>query len=110
MKAILTSSYLYSVISVIDKRLPGHTKKWTITHFVDGQMRFLHSWAAPKLHVVGGAGRRLSESMRQSSLLAAGVARKVSPTTLRRVALSFSSWQTPVRLVIQESNHRVIRC
>jgi len=27
--------YLYSVISVIDKRLPGITKKWTIAAFVD---------------------------------------------------------------------------
>ena len=28
--------YLYSVISVIDKRLPGNTKKSTIAPFVDG--------------------------------------------------------------------------
>jgi len=30
--------YVYSVISVIDKRLPGNTKKWTIAPFVDGQI------------------------------------------------------------------------
>ena len=29
--------YLYSVISVIDKRLPGNTKEWTIAPFVDDQ-------------------------------------------------------------------------
>ena len=29
--------YVYSVISVLDKRLPGNTKKWTIAPFVDGQ-------------------------------------------------------------------------
>ena len=28
---------VYSVISVIDKRLPGNTKRWTIASFVDGQ-------------------------------------------------------------------------
>ena len=29
--------YLYSVISIIDKRLPGNTKKRTIALIVDGQ-------------------------------------------------------------------------
>ena len=29
--------YLYSVISVIDNSLPGNTKKYGITPFVDGQ-------------------------------------------------------------------------
>jgi len=29
--------YVYSIISVIDKRLPGNTKKGTIAPFVDGQ-------------------------------------------------------------------------
>jgi len=29
--------YLYSGISVIDKRLPGNTKKWAIALFVGGQ-------------------------------------------------------------------------
>ena len=29
--------YVYSVISVIDKRLPANTKKWTIAPFVDDQ-------------------------------------------------------------------------
>ena len=28
---------MYSVISVIDKRLPGNTKKWAIAPFVDDQ-------------------------------------------------------------------------
>jgi len=28
---------LYSVFSVIDKRLPGNTKKWAIAPFVDDQ-------------------------------------------------------------------------
>jgi len=28
--------YVNSVISVIDKRLPGNTEKWTIALFVDG--------------------------------------------------------------------------
>jgi len=29
--------YVYSVISVIEKRLPGNTTKWTIAPFLDGQ-------------------------------------------------------------------------
>jgi len=29
--------YLYSAISVIDKRLPGNTKKFDTRQFVDGQ-------------------------------------------------------------------------
>ena len=29
--------YVYSVISVIDKRLTGNTKKWIVAPFMDGQ-------------------------------------------------------------------------
>ena len=41
---------LYSVISVIDKRLRGNTKKWTIAPFVDG-----HSAISPFLGGVQGS-------------------------------------------------------
>ena len=39
--------YLYSVISVIDKRLPGNTKKWTIAPFVDGHNTISPSFGGP---------------------------------------------------------------
>jgi len=37
--------YLYSVISVIDKRLPGNTKKWTLVRSWTARVRLVHSWA-----------------------------------------------------------------
>ena len=37
--------FLYSVISVIDKRLPGKTKKWTLVHSWTARVRLVHSWA-----------------------------------------------------------------
>ena len=38
--------YVYSVISVIDKRLPGNTKKWTLVRSWLIRVRLVHSWAA----------------------------------------------------------------
>ena len=40
--------YVYSVISVFDKRLPGNTKKWTIARSWPIRVRFLHPWAVSK--------------------------------------------------------------
>jgi len=37
--------YLYSVISVIDKRLPGNTKKWTLVRSWTARVRLVHPWA-----------------------------------------------------------------
>jgi len=37
--------HLYSVISVIDKRLPGNTKKWTLVRSWTARVRLVHSWA-----------------------------------------------------------------
>jgi len=37
--------YQYSVISVIDKSLPGNTKKWTLVSSWMARVRFVHSWA-----------------------------------------------------------------
>jgi len=36
---------MYSVISVIDKRLPGNTKKWTLVRSWLIRVRLVHSWA-----------------------------------------------------------------
>ena len=38
--------YLYSVISVIDKRLPGNTKKWTLVCSWTARVRLVYPWAA----------------------------------------------------------------
>jgi len=47
-------NYLYSGISVIDKWLPGNTKKWTLVHSWTARVRLVHPWAdcsrANKLH------------------------------------------------------------
>ena len=37
--------YLYSVISVIDKRLPGDTKKWTLVRSWTARVRLAYPWA-----------------------------------------------------------------
>jgi len=37
--------YLYSVISVIEKRLPGNTTKWTLVRSWTARVRLVHSWA-----------------------------------------------------------------
>jgi len=37
--------YLYSVISVIEKRLPGNTTKWTLVSSWTARVRLVHSWA-----------------------------------------------------------------
>ena len=37
--------YVYSVISVIDKRLPGNTQKWTLVRSWLIGVRLVHSWA-----------------------------------------------------------------
>ena len=37
--------YAYSVISVIDKRLPGNTKKWTLVLSWTARVRLVHPWA-----------------------------------------------------------------
>ena len=42
--------HLYSVISVIDKRLPGNTKKWTLVRSWTARVRLVHSWAGRKRH------------------------------------------------------------
>jgi len=37
--------YVYSVISVVEKRLPGNTKKWTLVRSWLIRVRLVHSWA-----------------------------------------------------------------
>ena len=37
--------FLYSVISVIENRLPGNTKKWTLAHSWTARARLVHPWA-----------------------------------------------------------------
>jgi len=37
--------YVYSVISVNDKRLPGHTRKWTLVRSWLIRVRLVHFWA-----------------------------------------------------------------
>ena len=44
--------YLYSVISVIDKRLPGNTKKWTLVRSWTARVRLVHPWAACLLYKI----------------------------------------------------------
>jgi len=53
--------YKYSVISIIDKRLPGNTKKWTIARSWPFRVRFLHSWAAAGMPF--DSGRRFRASL-----------------------------------------------
>ena len=36
--------YAYSVISAIDKRLPGNTKKWTLVLSWTARVRLVHPW------------------------------------------------------------------
>jgi len=45
--------YVYSVISVNDKRLPGNTKKWTLVRSWLIRERFVYSWAVstPKIEI-----------------------------------------------------------
>ena len=54
--------YLYSVISVIDKSLPGNTRKWTFVRSWTARVRLVHPWAGilyikvyffPEFHVFG---------------------------------------------------------
>ena len=42
---------LYSVISVIDKRLPGNTKKWEIAPFVDDQSAISRILGGYQIHI-----------------------------------------------------------
>ena len=44
--------YLYSVISVIEKRLPGNSKMWTIAPFVDGHSAISPFWVRMPLIVM----------------------------------------------------------
>ena len=39
--------YVYSVILVNDKRLPGNTQKWTLVRSWLIRVRLVHSWADP---------------------------------------------------------------
>jgi len=41
---------MYSVISVIDKRLPGNAKKWTLVRSWTARVRLVHSWAGKCRH------------------------------------------------------------
>ena len=43
--------YVYSVISVNDKRLPGNTKKWTLVRSWLIRVRLVHSWADICMHI-----------------------------------------------------------
>jgi len=49
---------VYSAISVIDKRLPGNTKKWTLVRSWLIRVRLVHSWAANILELGQGGGRQ----------------------------------------------------
>ena len=43
--------YLHSVISIIDKRLPGNTKKWTLVRSWLIGVRLVHFWADVSIHI-----------------------------------------------------------
>ena len=42
--------YVYSLISVIDKRLPGNTKKWTLVRSWLIGVRLVHSYVVQERH------------------------------------------------------------
>jgi len=54
--------YLYTIISVIDKRLPGNTKKWTLVRSWTARVRLVHSWAVTKTCVSFLLLRRISHT------------------------------------------------
>jgi len=57
--------YLYSVISVIDKRLPGNTKKWTLVRSWTARVRLVHSWAVRVWKVFSSSQYRFQKCYRQ---------------------------------------------
>jgi len=54
-KVYIRLNYVYSVISVKDKRLPGNTKKWTLVRSWLIRVRLVHSWAV----VEGGRKKKI---------------------------------------------------